>query len=327
MNEDSRDSHGVLIAIPTFRRPEMLERLLCGIAGISAPDGCAVEVLVLDNDSTPQARGQVLRIAESFPFRLSYAHVGTPGLSAVRNFALRRARHYDYLAMIDDDEIPQRQWLLELMKVQDATGADAVIGPVPRVMPGAAPLWLRRARLFDSPMYPDRTLVRDGHSGNCLLRIPSIRRLGITFDSTFNFAGGEDLLFFRELARRGGVLAFAAGAVAEETVSADRVTVSYILKLHFRRGNTLSRCDLYFDKGWATVAARALKGVGLVARGCARLLPNSFFRGRAGSVTSLCEVARGFGELCGIFGYTYQAYARPDKAYLGEAGGETEAVA
>ena len=158
MNEDSRDSRSVLIAIPTFRRPEMLNQLLRGIAGISAPHGCAVEVLVMDNDSTPGARDQVVRIAENFPFRLSYAHVEEPGLSSVRNFGLYRARQFDFLAMIDDDEIPQHQWLLELCNVQAATTADAVIGPVPRVLPEAAPGWLRRARFFDSPVYPDRTL-------------------------------------------------------------------------------------------------------------------------------------------------------------------------
>lgn len=314
MNEESRNLLSVLIAIPTFRRPEMLSRLLFAIAGISTPYGCTVEVLVMDNDSTPQVRDLVSRFAESFPFRLSYAHVGTPGLSSVRNFALNRARQFDFLAMIDDDEIPQSQWLLELFRVQDATTADAVIGPVPRLMPDAVPGWLRRARFFDSPVYPDRTLVRDGYSGNCLLRIQSIRRLGLAFDATFNFAGGEDLLFFRELARRGGALAFAAGAVAVETVGADRATVSYVLKLHFRRGNTLSRCDLYFDKSLATVGRRALKGAGLVARGCMRLVPYTLFRGRAGSITALCEVARGFGELGGIFGYTYEAYARPEHA-------------
>jgi succinoglycan biosynthesis protein ExoM len=292
----------------------MLRQLLRGIAGISTPPGCVVEVLVMDNDSTPSTCDLVVGLAESFPFLLSYAHVGEPGLSSVRNFGLSRARRFDFLAMIDDDEIPERQWLLELFNVQAATGADAVIGPVPRLLPDAAPGWLRRARFFDSPVYPDRTLVRDGYSGNCLLRVKSIMRLGITFDSTFNFAGGEDLLFFRELVQRGGTLAFAAGAVAEETVTADRATVSYILKLHFRRGNTLSRCDLYFSKAWATVAKRTLKAAGLIVRGCITLLPYTLSRGRAGSVTSLCDVARGFGALGGIFGYTYEAYARLEHA-------------
>ncbi len=314
MNEDSRDSPRVLIAIPTFRREAMLNQLLRGIAGISAPHGCAVEVLVMDNDSTPTARDLVVRTAERFPFRLSYAHVEEPGLSSVRNFGLTRARQFDFLAMIDDDEIPQRQWLLELLNVQAATAADAVIGPVPRVLPDAAPIWLRRTHFFDSPVYPDQTLVRDGYSGNCLLRMKSIQRLGIAFDETLNFAGGEDLLFFRQLVERGGTLAYAARAVAEETVDAERATAAYILKLHFRRGNTLSLCDLYFSKGPATVATRALKAAVLVVRGCITLLPYALLRGTAGSVISLCDVARGFGALAGIFGYTYNAYARPEAA-------------
>jgi succinoglycan biosynthesis protein ExoM len=311
---DSRNSSSILIAIPTFRRPAMLNQLLKGIAGISTPHRCAVEVLVMDNDSTPTACNLVARTAERFPFRLSYAHVGEPGLSSVRNFALNRARQFDFLAMIDDDEIPQPQWLLELFNVQAATAADAVIGPVPRVLPDATPDWLRRAHFFDSPVYPDRALVRDGYSGNCLLRIKSIDRLGIAFNSKLNFAGGEDLLFFRELVRRGGALAFASHAVAEETVGAERATAAYVLKLHFRRGNTLSLCDLYFGKNRATVVARALKAAVLIARGCITLLPYTLFRGPAGSLTSLCDVARGFGAFGGIFGYTYEAYARAEHA-------------
>jgi succinoglycan biosynthesis protein ExoM len=292
----------------------MLNQLLRGIAGISTPHGCAVDVLVMDNDLTPTARDLVVRTSKRFPFRLSYAHVGEPGLSAVRNFGLNRARQFDFLAMIDDDEVPQRQWLLELFNVHTATAADAVVGPVPRLFPAGAPRWMREARFFDSPVYPDRALIRDGYCGNCLLRIKSIERFGIVFEEALNFAGGEDLLFFRKLVQRGGTLAFAARAVAEETVSAERATAAYILKLHFRRGNTLSLCDLYLSKSPATVATRALKAAVLIARGCIRLLPCTLFRGRAGSLISLCDVARGFGALAGIFGYTYNAYARHEHA-------------
>jgi hypothetical protein len=49
-------------------------------------------------------------------------------------------------------------------------------------------------------------------------------------------------------------------------------------------------------------------------RGCITLLPYALLRGTAGSVISLCDVARGFGALAGIFGYTYNAYARPEAA-------------
>ncbi len=311
MNEGS--SQRVLIAIPTFRRPDLLTQLLQKIAEISTPRDCVVEVLVMDNDSTPSARDLVVRTAERFPFPLAYAHVCEPGLSLVRNFALERARAFDFLAMIDDDEVPQRQWLVELFNVQIATGADAVIGPVPRVLPNSVPRWLHRARFYDLPTYPDRALVRDGYSGNCLLHMKSIERFGLTFDRKLNFAGGEDLLFFRELAHRGGTLAYAARAVAEESIGAERATAAYILKLNFRRGNTLSLCDRHLSNGAATVTIRALKAGALISRGCISLLPYTFVRGRAGFIIALCDVVRGLGELVGVFGYTYKAYARPEQ--------------
>jgi succinoglycan biosynthesis protein ExoM len=309
---ESRTPVRVLIAIPTFRRPELLNQLLHGIAEIFRPPGCIVEALVMDNDSAPSARDLVVQAAKSFPFPLLYAHVTEPGLSSVRNFALDRARRFDFLAMIDDDEIPQRQWLVELLNVQTETAADGVIGPVPRVLPEGAPRWLRRARFFDSPVYPDRTLVRDGYSGNCLLRMESIERLHLAFDQRLNFAGGEDLLFFRELADRGGTLAYAARAVAEESVGTERATSAYILRLNFRRGNTLSLCDRHFSKRATTVATRALKAGVLIARGCIALLPYTLLRGRAGLFIALCDVSRGLGALYGVVGYTYKAYARPE---------------
>lgn len=304
----------VLIGIPTFRRTELLDQLLRGIAGISTPQGCVVKVLVMDNDSSPSARDLVVQTAEHFPFPLSYAHVTEPGLSSVRNFALDRARQFDFLAMIDDDEIPQQQWLAELFSVQEATSADAVIGPVPRVLPDDAPAWLCRGRFFDSPIYPDRALVRDGYSGNCLLRVLSIEHFNVTFDQTLNFAGGEDLLFFRQLVGKGGRLAFAARAVATESVGVERATAAYIMKLNFRRGNTLSMCDRRLSRGPATIAARGFKACGLIARGCITLIPYTLLRGRMGSLSAMCDVARGLGALGGLFGHIYQGYERPDDA-------------
>jgi succinoglycan biosynthesis protein ExoM len=268
----------------------------------------------MDNDSVPSARELVVRTAERFPFPLSYAHVTEPGLSSVRNFGLNRARQFDFVAMIDDDEIPQPQWLVELLGVQAATAADAVIGPVPRILPDDAPRWLRHGHFFDSPIYPDRALVRDGYSGNCLLRIRSVERFNIAFDQTLNFAGGEDLLFFRQLVDRGGRLAYAARAIAEESVGAERVSATYIMKLNFRRGNTLSLCDRHLRKGPTTVVARAFKAGSLIARGFITLVPLALLRGRTGSVIALCDVARGFGALGGLCGYIYQAYERPSFA-------------
>jgi succinoglycan biosynthesis protein ExoM len=304
----------ICVAVPTFRRPELLTRLLDGVWGLIPPPGCAVEVLVMDNDPAESARALVTERAPQFPFPLAYALVAEPGLACVRNFALGSARaRFDFLAMIDDDEVPQPQWLAELMRVQQSSGADGVIGPVPRIIPDDAPRWLRRGKFYDLPIYADQSPMKDGYSGNCLLRVSSIERMGVAFDTAFNFAGGEDLVFFREWLGRGARLTYAAHAVAEESLGVERLSAAYILKLNFRRGNTLSLCDRRLDGRTRALGARALKAYVRIARGCATLVPRAFLDGRTGAMTALCDVAQGLGGFAGLFGHTYQAYDRPDR--------------
>ncbi len=305
-----RNALRVCIAIPTFRRPELLERLLGKLAELALPAGSDVEVLVLDNDPLPSVRELVERSSRDFPLKLSYAHVAEAGLSSVRNFALTSARNgFDFLAMIDDDEVPCREWLVELLRVQAATGADAVVGPVLQLLPAQAPPWLRRGHFFTLPIYPDGAFIIDGYSGNCLIRVGSIVSLRLAFDPAFNFAGGEDLLFFRQLHARGAKLAYARYAVAEETLGAERSTVSYVLKLNFRRGNTLSLCDRQMG-GRRRLAMRGIKAYARVALGSATLVPFTLLRGRRGAVAALCNLALGLGAVAGLFGFTYHAYSR-----------------
>ena len=306
----------VCIAVPTFRRPASLEALLDGIAAIVAPEQCAVSVLVMDNDHEQSARATVSSRAERFPYALTYAHVAQPGLCAVRNFALDYAAEnaYDLLAMIDDDEVPEPQWLTELLRVSAATGADAVVGPVPQAIPPQAPGWVRSAPFFDLPVYTDGAPMGDGYSGNCLLRVRTVERLGIRFDPAFNFAGGEDLIFFRTLLRRGGTLRYAAKAIAEESLGAERLRVSYVLALNFRRGNTLALYDRRLDGRMHAPALRALKAGTRLLRGCGTLLPQALLRGKAGAVNALCDIAHGAGGFAGLCGHMHQAYRRSANA-------------
>ncbi len=301
----------ICVAIPTFRRPKLLDRLLTGIEALLIPAGIDVVVVVLDNDPAGSARTFVAARANGYRFPLAYEHVTEPGLTSVRNFALAYAAgRFVSLAMIDDDEAPQPQWLEELLRVQAATGADAVVGPVPHLMPADAPRWLRNGPFFDLPVYPDQAAMNDGYSGNCLLQTATIARLGIRFDPALNLAGGEDLLFFRQLLRGGARLVYAADAVAEELVGAERMTLSYLLRLNFRRGNTLALCDRLLEKGASVGPTRAAKAFARIVRGCFTVVPRFALGGHAGAVAALCDVAHGLGGLTGLFGHTYQAYGR-----------------
>jgi succinoglycan biosynthesis protein ExoM len=301
----------VCVAIPTYRRPERLATLLDALAQQTVPAEYAVTILVLDNDTEPSASDIVAIKRTSIGFPLVYEHVAAPGLCMVRNAAIAFARdRFTLLAMIDDDEIPVASWLTELLRIERETGSDVVIGPVPQLLPPAAPRWIRAGRFFDLPTYEDGAALSFGYSGNCLLNVASIKRARIAFDPTLNFAGGEDMLFFRQLVLQGARLRFAAQAVAVEPIPDERLRVSYLLRLNFRRGNTLALCDRRLKRTNALLISRALKASLRMTFGITSFLPLFVLRGRTGAMIALCNVAQGLGGLFGLGGHIYHAYSR-----------------
>ena len=309
----SVSSRSVCVAIPTFRRQDRLGVLLDALDRQIVSAGYDVTILVLDNDTIPSARIAVESKRATVRFALDYEHVAVPGLCIVRNAAIAYARQrFDFLAMIDDDEIPEPQWLAELLRVEREIGSDAVIGPVPQVLPSDAPSWILKGRFFDLPTYPDGAELKFGYSGNCLLNLDSLERYDMQFDPELNFAGGEDMLFFLTFVMRGARLSFAARATAVEGVPYTRINAAYLLKLSFRRGNTLTFCDRRLRGTRAVFVSRAIKSGLRSVLGVVTLIPLTVARGRTGALMALCNIAHGMGGLSGLGGHIYRAYRRVD---------------
>lgn len=303
----------VLVVIPTFRRPRLLATLLNALAGQNSIGGSfGIRMVVLDNDANRSAEAITREIRETFPFRLDYETVEEAGLASIRNRALDIARSgYDYLAMIDDDERPEPQWLAELLAVRRATGAGAVVGPVPSLLPEGAPRWLCDFRTRELPVFADRASLIDGWSGNCLLDMKAVATLGMRFDRDFNFAGGEDQLFFRQLVARGGRIAYAARAVAWEDMPVERQSLRFVITRSFRRGNTLALCDLRLLGRPRATAIRSSKAIATIARGAAKVVLAVLKCDESGAIDGACDFASAGGMIGGLVGMTYQAYRRP----------------
>ena len=133
----------VLIAIPSFRRPKSLERLLRGIEKLNTRANVAV--LVADNDAERREAVQTCDAVRTRGYRwpIEAIVVRERGIANVRNALVGHAlRLHDreFIAMLDDDEEPDTKWLDELLRVQAETGADALNGSTKRVFendPGA----------------------------------------------------------------------------------------------------------------------------------------------------------------------------------------------
>ncbi len=189
---------------------------------------------------------------------LTYVHEPKRGISHARNACLDRIPpDSDFFAMIDDDEIPEPDWLDQLLLAQRETGADVILGRVLPIFDASAPQWVKDGGFFGSPSrrpgsiddtHADQEEIGGGATNNVLVRCSAYRRLNLRFDPERGLTGGSDSLFFRLLKMAGHPIMFASNAKVWETVPPDRTTLGYLLRSEYRGGNLKLRNKLQARK-------------------------------------------------------------------------------
>src|SRR5262245_31719149 len=116
----------VSACVATYRRPGLLDRLLAGLQAQALPPGVALEVVLVDNDATASAEA-VARRWQAAGLDLRYETQPEPNISLTRNRTVAEARG-DWLAFVDDDEVPAPDWLAQLLAAAEAHRADVVFG-------------------------------------------------------------------------------------------------------------------------------------------------------------------------------------------------------
>jgi glycosyltransferase involved in cell wall biosynthesis len=227
-------SPAVSIVIPTFRRPQ--QAVEAALSALAQDYSGAFEVVLVDNDpggSALDALGEV-RAEAKHPVTIVYEP--RAGVANARNAGVRAASGA-FIAFLDDDQAAQPRWLSELMRVQAATRADVVFGPVNAKV---APPGGRHRDFFEDFFSRDPAneegLIRTWHGCGCSL----IRRGVLPSDSPFsperNETGGEDDLLFETLKAKRAKFAWAPTAYVFETPDPERVTLNYTLRRAFAAG-------------------------------------------------------------------------------------------
>lgn len=302
-------SKRILIAVPSYRRPDRLARLLVTLADQRedvAP--LSADVIVIDNDPGGSAAGPAQ--AASVHYRLE----PRPGLAAVRNTALDEAisRGVDALVFIDDDEVPAPGWLQALISPWAAGTADLVSGRVESEFDVPPDEWIVAGGFFRRVRFADGERMPAAATNNLLIDVSTLRTTGIRFDEDFGRSGGEDIHFTSALTRAGVRIAAAPRAVVTDHVPADRATPSWVLRRAFRVGTTTARSDIGLTYGavrtlrrrarWLAVGlARALAGTGRWFLGVATR--STVHRARGARLA-----ARGIGMAAGGAGFRYLEY-------------------
>lgn len=310
----------LVVGIPTYRRPEKIASalpfVLAQVRAMNRDDsaGVVARIVVVDNDPRASAESAVAALAAP---ELRYVVEAAPGISAARNRILDEAADADLLVFLDDDERPRPGWLDSLVATWRTTGAAGVMGRVvTQLDDDVLDPWIAAGGFFHRSRLPTGTRIDVAASGNLLLDLNQVRAMSLRFDPRFGLSGGEDNLFSRQLTGRGGRLVFCDESVADDDVSAERLTRRWVLTRAWRQGNTFSAVELALAggavSGLNTRLQLIVQSLLRIAGGIIRWLVGSAVRSKRRQSKALGTMVRGGGMLAGALGHVYQEYARTE---------------
>ncbi len=220
----------ISICICTYRRNQMLDRLLRKIAIQETGGLFEFSVVVVDNDAAGPAKETVLRLDTELGLDITYGIEPENTISAARNHALRLAKG-NYIGIIDDDEFPPRHWLITLYRVIQTFDVDGALGPVHPFFDKQPSAWLVKSGLCERPVHRTGTLLLwdQTRTGNVLLKKDVFDKHHLCFDLKYK-TSGSDKEFFREAMQAGYRFVAVEEAPVYETVPAERQTKGYYLK-------------------------------------------------------------------------------------------------
>lgn len=235
----SGQSKHICVCICTYKRPELLKRLLTELLSQETGGLFTFSIVVADNDGLRTAEPLVAEFAASSSIPIRYCVEAQQNIALARNMAVENASG-DFIAFIDDDEFPAERWLVNLFAAHKEYSVAGVLGPVQRHFDEPPPRWVMKSRLYDRPTHRTGFVMSwaEARTGNVLLE----RGLFQAGERPFRpeFRAGEDQDFFRRMMEIGHVFIWCNEAVVYETVPPIRWKRSVLLRRALLRGATAS---------------------------------------------------------------------------------------
>lgn len=240
----------IAICIPTYKRLNLLKKLVYSINKLKLPDNFKgkVIVIVVDNDIKKSAES-ILKV--DCQFEIYYFCEPAKGLSNVRNKLILESlyKKCNYIAFIDDDEeVVSSNWLLDFFECINRYNADIVAGPVITRYSNVQENWSIDSGVYNRKRYSTGTKILLAGAGNLFLRTDILSLLKYPyFDESFNRTGGEDTDFFYKIKKINGNVVWCDEAMVSEELTVERTTFIYLLKRSFSGGMIYSRCNIKYS--------------------------------------------------------------------------------
>jgi glycosyltransferase involved in cell wall biosynthesis len=232
---DRKKNH-ITVCVCTYKRKKYLATLLNMLQSINSDGLFTYSVLVVDNDCMESARQTVEEFRRHSSVFISYFNEAEQNISLARNKAVENAKG-EFIAFIDDDEVPSRNWLINLYKACWDFNADGVLGPVIPSYESEPPNWVVRGKFYERPYHRTGEVLSwtNTRTGNVLLKREIFNVGQNRFRKQFG-SGGEDRDFFRRMIAKGFRFVWCAEAPVYEAVPAVRCSRSFMLRRALLRG-------------------------------------------------------------------------------------------
>ena len=230
------ETHHISVCICTYKRPELLTRLLSKLETQNTEDIFNYSIVVVDNDNYESARQTVESYAAKSKLSINYYVQPEQNIALTRNKAIEHAKG-DFIGLIDDDEFPSKNWLLNLYRAINNYKSNGILGPVLPHFENQPPKWVLKGGFFDRPTHPTGHIMKwnNTRTGNALLKKELFRDGYPWFDPLFG-SGGEDRDFFRRKIEAGHVFVWCNEAPVYETVPPARWKRTVMIRRALLRG-------------------------------------------------------------------------------------------
>jgi GT2 family glycosyltransferase len=303
---DGTPQRRVSVCVATCGRSIGLANLLGALEVLEVPPETTLQVVVVDNDSSGSARAVCDEAAARQAYSLRYVVEKRRGIPFARNAALGVAlSDSEFVAFIDDDEIPEPDWLAELLRVQDYYRADVVSGPCLPHYVEPPPRWIEEGGFHETPRHSTGTLRHVAFTHNALVRAGVFDSMDRYFDESIARGGGSDAEFFVRVFAAGFQIIWADNAIVHESIPASRSSVRWLIQRGFRVGTSSAWVQLKHRS--STVLRLLVHGVYCMVKGTALALSLPL-NGRAVAVEGLRLFCYGLGRIAGSSGYLHQEY-------------------
>jgi succinoglycan biosynthesis protein ExoM len=233
---EEKPAEHITVCICTYKRPNMLRSLLPAVEAQRTEGMFTLSLVIVDNDAKESARPVAESFALASTIEVDYEVEPEQNIALARNRAIDLAKG-EYVALIDDDEFPEADWIFRLYSACKLYNADGVLGPVLPHYEVQPPKWVIKGKLFERPSHRtgDKLDWVNTRTGNVLLRrclfFPPQNRFNPLYSS-----GGEDRDLFRRLIVQGRRFFWSQEAPVHETIPSTRWNRSFMFQRALLRG-------------------------------------------------------------------------------------------